>query len=232
MANQLHANQQLNVTDHLDASNNTSRLIMQDDGNLVLYRSDEGRPIWASNTHRKPVNHAIMQGDGNFVCYDNSGHAFWATGTSGQPAAYIFLQDDSNLVVYGSNNTPLWASNTVEDFSRSDTFGGNGGAAISGLGLHHMLCEAWRGDGSEHSFVGISNARPEWAGLSTDRNLAPGRKPHGAIGESTDWTLLLPRHHEGKRPDPKSPSPSYRHTGICRKSFWSTPVPPLLPAIN
>ena len=50
-------------------------------------------------TNGKPVNRAIMQGDGNFVCCDANNHAYWATGTNGSPVSYIVLQDDGNLVV-------------------------------------------------------------------------------------------------------------------------------------
>jgi hypothetical protein len=88
MANRLNAEQQLNVNDQLVAAD--SRLIMQDDGNLVLYRTDANPnpPIWASNTWRMPVKRAAMQGDGNFVCYGEDNHAYWATGTNGHPGAY------------------------------------------------------------------------------------------------------------------------------------------------
>ena len=63
MANQLHANQQLNVTDHLDASNNTSRLIMQDDGTLVLMAASGVAAETFCSTQR--VTHVIMQGNVN-----------------------------------------------------------------------------------------------------------------------------------------------------------------------
>jgi hypothetical protein len=53
------------------------------------------------------VTHALMQPDGNFVCYDATGHAFWATGTNGHPGSDIILQDDGNLVVYGPSGGPL-----------------------------------------------------------------------------------------------------------------------------
>lgn len=88
----------------------------RDDGNLVLYRNDNSAALWSSHTRGKPVNRAVMQSDGNFVCYDKMGHAFWATGTNGHPGAYVVLQDDSNLVVYSAGNTPLWASHTVHDW--------------------------------------------------------------------------------------------------------------------
>src|SRR5205085_2323893 len=42
-------------------------LVMQSDGNLVLY--DGGNPTWASNTATGDASYAAMQGDGNLVVY-------------------------------------------------------------------------------------------------------------------------------------------------------------------
>jgi hypothetical protein len=53
---------------------------------------------------------AVMQGDGNFVLYDNPyGGAAWETNTDGYPGAYLNLQGDMNLVIYSSYNVPLWS---------------------------------------------------------------------------------------------------------------------------
>jgi len=68
----------------------TVTLVMQSDGNLVLYRDghvgDPNWALWASGTMGH--NTAVMQGDGNFVIYPSNGvgHAglaLWATHTSG-----------------------------------------------------------------------------------------------------------------------------------------------------
>ena len=90
---------------------------MQSDGNLVLYRTMFGLPLFATNTNGKPVDRAVMQGDGNFVLYAPDGTPHWATGTWGHPGARIVLQDDGNLVVYSSSNQPLWASHTVQNWN-------------------------------------------------------------------------------------------------------------------
>jgi hypothetical protein len=113
MGDQLKAGQQLTVNQELVASNNKTRLVMQSDGNLVLYRNSDNKALWASNTANKPVNRVVMQNDGNLVCYDAGGRAYWATGTDGHPGARLALQTDGNLVVYSTNNNPLWASNTA-----------------------------------------------------------------------------------------------------------------------
>jgi hypothetical protein len=105
--------QQLNTNDSLVASNNTTTLIMQDDGNLVLYRTDNNQALWSSGTWGKPVTHAVMQADGNFVCYDDNGVVYWASNTWGNPGAFLILQDDGNLVIYMENGESLWASKTM-----------------------------------------------------------------------------------------------------------------------
>jgi hypothetical protein len=116
MSDRLAVNQQLNVNDQLTSGNGKVKLILQSDGNLVLYRTDNNRALWASNTVGKPITRAVMQGDGNFVVYDANNHAYWATGTWPHPGAWIVLQSDGNLVIYDGAMHPLWTSNTVTDF--------------------------------------------------------------------------------------------------------------------
>jgi hypothetical protein len=92
----------------------TFELVLQSDGNLVIYNSG-GRALWASNTDVHNPTQAVMQTDGNFVIY-SGGHALWATGTRNS-GAYLCFQNDGNLVVYtgvvvGCNGYPLWASGT------------------------------------------------------------------------------------------------------------------------
>jgi hypothetical protein len=65
-------------------SSNTSgkggvKLIMQGDGNLVLYTSSN-KPVWATNTGGKGASFARMQDDGNLVVYVQ-GNSTFATNT-------------------------------------------------------------------------------------------------------------------------------------------------------
>jgi len=115
--NNLLPNQQLNVGQQLTAANNHLNLVLQGDGNLVLYRTMFGLPLFASSTSGKPVNRAVMQGDGNLVLYGPDGTAYWDSGTWGHPGAWTALQDDGNLVVYSPADQPLWASDTVQDWN-------------------------------------------------------------------------------------------------------------------
>jgi len=89
-------------------------LVMQDDGNLVIYEGTVAK--WSSGTHGKGTKpyKLVMQGDGNLVIYDNSNDAIWASNTAGKGTGpyRLVMQDDRNLVIYDKNDTSLWASNT------------------------------------------------------------------------------------------------------------------------
>ena len=62
---------------------NNNTLVMQTDGNLVIYTSG-GKPVWASNTAGTGSrNSLVMQDDGNLVVYTSSGKPVWASNTAG-----------------------------------------------------------------------------------------------------------------------------------------------------
>ncbi|MFF3430447.1 trypsin-like serine protease [Streptomyces sp. NPDC002602] len=104
-----------------------AQLIMQDDGNMVLYHrtggQNKGGALWASGTGGNPGAFARMQPDGNFVVYkkgstgDEAAGALWASGTAGNASARLELQGDANLVVYTKDGGHgigghLWHSDT------------------------------------------------------------------------------------------------------------------------
>lgn len=107
MADRLLPGQRLNKGESLISSNGQYTLILQYDGNLVLY--GRGRALWASNTNGRAVDYAIMQSDGNFVIYGYPA-AVWASGTVGWSNAYLIVQNDGNVVIYGQK--PAWATGT------------------------------------------------------------------------------------------------------------------------
>ncbi|MDA8230629.1 MAG: hypothetical protein M0006_04740 [Magnetospirillum sp.] len=113
MSNILTPGQQLLPGQAISSTNNGYELILQNDGNLVLYRTIDMKPLWATGTDGKAIQRAIMQGDGNFVLYFYNGSPAWASGTNGKPGSYLIMQDDGNAVIYWPND-PLWATNTVQ----------------------------------------------------------------------------------------------------------------------
>jgi hypothetical protein len=104
--------QSLTPDQALRSQNGRAVLLLQSDGNLVLYV--DGRAMWGANTVGRAPGQAVMQGDGNFVVYDAAGQAAWASATAGHDGALLTVQDDGNCVVY-HNGRPLWATNTAQD---------------------------------------------------------------------------------------------------------------------
>jgi hypothetical protein len=86
-----------------------SAVVVQADGNLVLYNNF--KPLWYTGTNPN-VGQLIMQTDGNLVLYDKAMKALWASGTDGNTGAYFRIQTDGNAVVYSSSGSPLWWTRT------------------------------------------------------------------------------------------------------------------------
>jgi len=95
----------------LTAENGSSYLIMQEDGNLVLYCTKDNRVAWASNTRGK--NELVFQEDGNLVMYsrDPKREVKWQAGSHNKGAIRLHLQNDGNLVIYNAEKD-VWATNT------------------------------------------------------------------------------------------------------------------------
>jgi hypothetical protein len=98
-------------TDRITSNNRQFQVLMQNDGNLVLYRNRDGRPLWASRTDGIAVDFCIMQSDGNLVLYGFNRNAVWASGTDGRPGSIAIIQDDANFVIYQPSQA-VWASGT------------------------------------------------------------------------------------------------------------------------
>jgi lysophospholipase L1-like esterase len=87
------------------------RLVMQHDGNLVLY-GPSGHALWASNTAGRSADHLRMQGDGNLVIYGPGDSLVWASDTAGHPNSFLTVQNDGNVVIY-SNGQATWSTGTA-----------------------------------------------------------------------------------------------------------------------
>ena len=95
----------------VDSASGRHQLIMQADGNLVLYvlAHNGATPIWSSRTNGQSVSQCVMQTDGNLVIYGFP-HPIWASHTNGHNGAYLVVQDDGNMVIYAPDQTPIWAT--------------------------------------------------------------------------------------------------------------------------
>ncbi|MFD7639373.1 hypothetical protein ACFV4P_01845 [Kitasatospora sp. NPDC059795] len=95
-------------------------LVLQPDGNLVMYRKRDDKAIWSSGTWGHPGAMGRMQTDGNLVLYKPAPQlvdSIWSTGTFWSPGAYALLQDDGNFVIYKRDGGPgkggaIWSTGT------------------------------------------------------------------------------------------------------------------------
>ncbi len=115
-------------------------LLLQGDGNLVLYGLG-GRALWSSKTNGKGADRAVMQGDGNFVLY-KGGTAVWATHTSGHGGSKLKLQNDGNLVIYDSHGHAIWATHTNGQPPGASAIGASSLAPGDTITVNHYLRSA------------------------------------------------------------------------------------------
>lgn len=86
--------------ERITSGNNAYHLVMQGDGNLVLYVSNHPVPenaIWTSNTCNKSPfvgpYRMTMQHDGNLVVYDTYNRAMWTSNTCYKGATTTSFSD-------------------------------------------------------------------------------------------------------------------------------------------
>jgi peptidoglycan hydrolase-like protein with peptidoglycan-binding domain len=93
----------------LTSRNGAYRLVMQRDGNLVLYRTTHA--LWAAEPTKSAGAFAVMQRDGNLVMYVGN-RAVWSSRTdaAGDAGSSLVVQDDGNVVIYAPSNKPLWST--------------------------------------------------------------------------------------------------------------------------
>lgn len=112
-ADTLYTNQTLSNGGYIQSAQGLYTLVMQTDGNLVIYRSD-GSVRFAT---MKFGAFALMQSDGNFVQYTSTNAPLWATNTGGTgPANILKIHDDGDLVVYAQNGSRVWSLGTDPAF--------------------------------------------------------------------------------------------------------------------
>ncbi|MFO0741615.1 MAG: hypothetical protein U0270_37305 [Labilithrix sp.] len=108
----LQPNTGLEVGGALSSCSGSHSLVMQDDGNLVIYNR-AGKATWSSRTAGASVRAAILRGDGTLGVYGGALDAAFQTPTAGNEGATLAMQDDGNLVIYSKDGRALWASNTA-----------------------------------------------------------------------------------------------------------------------
>lgn len=113
LRNSLAPSDELVLDERLTSSNESYELVMQSDGNLVLYQVSNNNVLWASETNGSAASKVRLQGDGNFVMRTATGSSVWSTGTGGQGGVLLVLRDDGNLVLLNSEGVVVWSTEPV-----------------------------------------------------------------------------------------------------------------------
>lgn len=95
----------------IDTADRRFRLVLQSDGNLVLYSPN--RATWATGTYGKSVSFLAMQSDGNLVLYDRNFQPLWHSRTAGYGEQGLLIQPDGNVVLYNRLGVPSWHTLTA-----------------------------------------------------------------------------------------------------------------------
>ena len=119
---------------------NGSVLVMQTDGNLVLYKGEaldnavdyRGAPTWNTMTHGHPGAYMEVEKNGRFSVKSVSGAILWQAG-------YGALYEDSVLVLQWDGNLGYYAPS---NFRSQGTFGGSG---VAGMVDVAVIWEAGQG---------------------------------------------------------------------------------------
>lgn len=95
----------------LTSADGRYKLVLQGDGNLVLYSPN--RALWSTGTQGRSPGLFVLQGDGNMVIYGSDNRPYWASWTQNTGGNAFYMQGDGNLVLYNSQGAPVWHTRTV-----------------------------------------------------------------------------------------------------------------------
>jgi Glycosyl hydrolases family 43 len=94
--------------DYLQSQNDSYRLIVQSDCNVVERRLDVDpvKVVWASDTSNLGTNcRLVMESDGELALYNGAGTRLWSAVTYlADDANRLVLQNDGNFVIYQQDN--------------------------------------------------------------------------------------------------------------------------------
>ena len=105
--------QALGPNGYLLSANGKYKLILGEDGNLLLFIAKDRTTVWETGTSGSGATELRMQKDGNLVLYKKDRSApVWATGTNdgNRIGCRAVLEDWGELVLYNPKHEVLWSS--------------------------------------------------------------------------------------------------------------------------
>jgi len=113
MTGVLNVGEYLSPGESLVSDNGNYELILQTDGNLVIYYKGGGAStaVWATMTEGKGSQKLTLSPTSNLVLTNGAGATVWSSGSLGRGyGPTLVMQDDGNLVIYA---TPaVWDTGT------------------------------------------------------------------------------------------------------------------------
>lgn len=106
----LREGQQLTVGESIRSQNGQAKLLLQSDGNLVIYSL--GVPLWNTKTVGSGAKRLVLQGDGNLVLYASGGRPVWHTRTGGTDASEFRIEDYGLIKLVNPGGKVRWHNNT------------------------------------------------------------------------------------------------------------------------
>lgn len=182
------------LTSGQSISSNGYKLVVQSDGNVVMYASG-GRVRWHTRTAGHSGSRLVMQGDGNLVVYSRSGTPLWHTRTNGNPGARLVVQSDGNLVIYSKAGRPLWhigADSPVRTVDASGLYAIRSGLGVGPCGDPVALARSmaskktiYHGGSGWHGQI-VAVGSDSAALVNAWRNSAP----HATIAADRSWSRM------------------------------------------
>ena len=111
----LNGNQTMTAGQRLVSTNGQYQLLMQSDGNLVIYPGNTtalGTAYWSTRTSNHPGAYAAFNGSGEFFIYSNTNGILWRTNAAPGAGSKIELTTSGSMIEVNSANTTVWTSNS------------------------------------------------------------------------------------------------------------------------
>lgn len=99
----------------LSSGSGTFLLVNQADGDVVIYRTQDGAPVWRTGTLLEQEltgysNRLVLQDSGNLVLVAPTGMQVWNSGTRGRNVQRAVLTDEGRLILVGADGGEVWSS--------------------------------------------------------------------------------------------------------------------------
>lgn len=104
----------------IQSRNKMYSLVMQTDGNLVLYKS--GSPVWASVTFNNP--NAFMHVTDRITIYSGDGQkrVLWQSNSTGKNDTYLVVTDDGRIILRYDSPSTGWITLFQSGFQNKENF--------------------------------------------------------------------------------------------------------------